>query len=50
MQALANFVRKVYKLKKSKTDFLPKIEGENSNDWIALDLGNFLCRQNLLYF
>ncbi|KOX76414.1 Mitochondrial assembly of ribosomal large subunit protein 1 [Melipona quadrifasciata] len=42
MQALANFVRKVYKLKKNKTDFLPKIEGENSNDWIALDLGNIV--------
>ncbi|CAD1477374.1 unnamed protein product, partial [Heterotrigona itama] len=42
MQALANFVRKVYKLKKNKTDFLPKIEGENSNDWIAVDLGNIV--------
>lgn len=42
MQSLANFIRKVYKLKKNKTDFLPKIEGEDSKDWLALDLGNFL--------
>jgi len=40
MIALATFVRKVYKLKKYPRDLLPKIEGENSKDWIALDLGN----------
>lgn len=39
MIALATFVRKVYKLKKYSTDLLPKIEGEKSKDWIALDLG-----------
>nr|XP_033343012.1 uncharacterized protein LOC117230054 isoform X2 [Megalopta genalis] len=38
--ALATFVRKVYKLKKCQTDFMPKIEGEKSKDWVALDLGN----------
>ncbi|XP_033343011.2 ribosomal silencing factor RsfS-like protein, 312 isoform X1 [Megalopta genalis] len=38
--ALATFVRKVYKLKKCQTDFMPKIEGEKSKDWLALDLGN----------
>ncbi|XP_050471331.1 uncharacterized protein LOC126864238 [Bombus huntii] len=42
MQSLANFIRKVYKLKKNKTDFLPKIEGEDSKDWLALDLGNIV--------
>lgn len=41
MKALASFVRKVYKLKKHKTDILVKIEGKNSKDWIALDLGIF---------
>ncbi|XP_076648911.1 ribosomal silencing factor RsfS-like protein, 312 [Halictus rubicundus] len=40
MKALATFVRKVYKLKRHKTDAIPKIEGEKSKDWIALDLGN----------
>lgn len=39
MSALANFVRKVYKLKRHDTDRIPKIEGQDSNDWIALDLG-----------
>ncbi|XP_067216533.1 ribosomal silencing factor RsfS isoform X2 [Linepithema humile] len=40
MSALATFVRKVYKLKKHQTDQIPKIEGEQSKDWIAIDLGN----------
>ncbi|XP_076291872.1 ribosomal silencing factor RsfS-like protein, 312 isoform X2 [Lasioglossum baleicum] len=39
MIALATFVRKVYKLKRYETDAIPKIEGEKSKDWIALDLG-----------
>ncbi|XP_015584732.1 uncharacterized protein LOC107262742 [Cephus cinctus] len=40
MNALANFVRKAYKLKRHKTDQIPKVEGANSKDWLALDLGN----------
>ncbi|KAL7298707.1 hypothetical protein TKK_0008465 [Trichogramma kaykai] len=40
IQALATFVRKIFKLKKHKTDALPKIEGEKSKEWQALDLGN----------
>ncbi|XP_072763310.1 uncharacterized protein [Anoplolepis gracilipes] len=40
MNSLATFVRKVYKLKRHQTDLIPKIEGKDSNDWIALDLGN----------
>ncbi|KOC62703.1 Mitochondrial assembly of ribosomal large subunit protein 1 [Habropoda laboriosa] len=40
MKALAVFIRKVYKLKKHKADLIPKIEGQTSKDWIALDLGN----------
>ncbi|RLU20072.1 hypothetical protein DMN91_006678 [Ooceraea biroi] len=42
MKALATFVRKVYKLKRYKTDLIPKIEGENATDWIAIDLGNIV--------
>lgn len=39
MTSLATFVHKVYKLKRYSTDLIPKIEGQNSQDWIALDLG-----------
>ncbi|XP_011168957.1 mitochondrial assembly of ribosomal large subunit protein 1 [Solenopsis invicta] len=42
MNALATFVRKVYKLKRHQTEQIPKIEGENSKDWMALDLGNIV--------
>lgn len=41
MQALAQFVKRVYKKKRHSSDIVPSIEGENSKDWIALDLGNF---------
>ncbi|XP_003699310.1 ribosomal silencing factor RsfS-like protein, 312 [Megachile rotundata] len=40
MQALAAFILKVYKLKRHKTDFIPRIEGKDSKQWIAMDLGN----------
>lgn len=40
MRGMAEFVRKVYKMKRNPTDTITKIEGENSNDWMALDLGN----------
>uniref|UniRef100_A0A182JKW3 Mitochondrial assembly of ribosomal large subunit protein 1 n=1 Tax=Anopheles atroparvus TaxID=41427 RepID=A0A182JKW3_ANOAO len=40
MRGLAEFVRKVYKMKRHPTDVIPKIEGESSSDWMALDLGN----------
>ncbi|XP_043288536.1 uncharacterized protein 312 [Venturia canescens] len=40
MSALATFVRKVYKIKRNPGDSLPKIEGPESKDWMALDLGN----------
>ncbi|EFN77761.1 mitochondrial assembly of ribosomal large subunit protein 1 [Harpegnathos saltator] len=42
MSALATFVRKVYKLKRDESDKIPKIEGENSKEWIAIDLGNII--------
>lgn len=40
MRGMAEFVRKIYKMKRNPTDIIPKIEGENSSDWMALDLGN----------
>ncbi|XP_053674081.1 mitochondrial assembly of ribosomal large subunit protein 1 [Anopheles nili] len=40
MRGIAEFVRKVYKMKRLPTDIIPKIEGETSSDWMALDLGN----------
>ncbi|XP_063229817.1 uncharacterized protein LOC134534972 [Bacillus rossius redtenbacheri] len=39
-RALAEFVRKVYKRKQRPGDPVPRIEGENATEWIALDLGN----------
>lgn len=38
--ALAQFVRKLFKMKRHKDDVLPKIEGEKSKSWMAMDLGN----------
>ncbi|XP_026462260.1 mitochondrial assembly of ribosomal large subunit protein 1-like [Ctenocephalides felis] len=40
MLGIAEFIRKIYKKKRSKDDPIPKIEGANSKEWIALDLGN----------
>lgn len=40
-KAMAQFVRKMFKLKMNDTDVIPKIEGESSKDWMALDLGMF---------
>uniref|UniRef100_A0A1I8PGQ6 Mitochondrial assembly of ribosomal large subunit protein 1 n=1 Tax=Stomoxys calcitrans TaxID=35570 RepID=A0A1I8PGQ6_STOCA len=40
MLATAEFVRRVFKIKRQKGDTLPKIEGEKSRDWMAMDLGN----------
>lgn len=38
--AIAEFVRRVYKKKCLKSDLIPKIEGKESEEWMALDLGN----------
>lgn len=38
-KAMAQFVRKMFKIKRHAGDILPKIEGENSKEWMALDLG-----------
>lgn len=40
MIGMVTFVRKMYKLKRHSSDIIPKIEGEKSRDWIAMDLGN----------
>lgn len=40
MIGMVTFVRKIYKLKRHNGDIIPKVEGEKSRDWIALDLGN----------
>lgn len=39
---MANFVRKVYKMKRNSSDILPKVEGEKCKNWMALDLGMLL--------
>lgn len=40
MKAMAEFVRKMYKVKMDKGDIIPKIEGKKSDEWMAMDLGN----------
>ncbi|XP_034481442.1 mitochondrial assembly of ribosomal large subunit protein 1 [Drosophila innubila] len=40
MLATAGFVRRMFKIKRAKGDILPRIEGEKSHDWMAMDLGN----------
>lgn len=40
MKAISEFVRKMYKLKRHNKEQIPKIEGKNSDEWMALDLGN----------
>lgn len=40
MLATASFVRRMFKIKRAKGDLLPRIEGERSHDWMAMDMGN----------
>lgn len=40
MLAISTFVRKLFKIKRNSAEIIPKIEGEKSRDWMALDLGN----------
>lgn len=40
MKAMAEFVRKMYKIKRNGDEQIPKIEGKNSDEWMAIDLGN----------
>lgn len=48
MLAIAQFIRKVYKLKRHSTDIVPKLEGADSEDWMALDLGKIIDSQKYL--
>jgi ribosomal silencing factor RsfS len=41
MTAVAEFIRKLYKRKRYAHDLIPRIEGEMSQDWMALDLGRY---------
>jgi ribosomal silencing factor RsfS len=49
MSAVAEFVRKLYKKKRYPYDLIPRIEGENSKDWMALDLGRYTMSLTSLY-
>jgi ribosome silencing factor RsfS/YbeB/iojap len=40
MLGMASFVRKIFKAKRHESDSIPKIEGKESKDWMAMDLGN----------
>lgn len=40
MDAMSQFVRKMYKIKKNPKDLFIKVEGKDSKDWMAMDLGN----------
>lgn len=37
--AIAQFVRKLFKIKRHRGDVLPKVEGGKSKTWMAIDLG-----------
>lgn len=39
LKAMAEFIKKLYKRKKSEADYFPAIEGKKSDDWMAIDLG-----------
>lgn len=40
MRAIIEFVRRVFKRKRYDSDLIPLLEGRESKDWMALDLGN----------
>lgn len=42
MKAMTSEIKWIYKRKKNKKDYVIKIEGENTKDWYALDLGNII--------
>jgi len=49
MTAVAEFIRKLYKRKRHPHDVIPRIEGEMSSDWMALDLGRYTVAVIKLY-
>lgn len=40
MLGMSSFVRKVFKMKRGRHDSIPKIEGKECKNWMAMDLGN----------
>lgn len=40
MTGMAEYIRRVFKLKRHRGDIIPKIEGATGRDWMAIDLGN----------
>jgi len=40
MTAVAGFIRKIFKNRRSASERIPNVEGKDNKDWIALDLGN----------
>lgn len=40
MKAIAEFVRKMYKVKRTQDDLIPRLEGKGSGEWVAMDMGN----------
>ncbi|XP_063700342.1 uncharacterized protein LOC134830713 [Culicoides brevitarsis] len=40
MRGMAEYIRKVFKLKRHPGEVIPKIEGADGRDWMAMDLGN----------
>lgn len=50
IEAIAQFVRRVYKQKMYKTDTIPKSEGANCRDWMALDLGKIFFNSYYLVY
>lgn len=40
--AMSEFIRKVFKKKMNSDDKVPVLEGKNSKNWMALDLGNIV--------
>ena len=50
MSAVTEFVRRVFKKKMNPSDRIPKIEGENSKDWMAMDLGMYILLLLSIYY
>lgn len=40
MLGMASFVRRIYKSKRHPNDPIPRIEGKDCTNWMAMDLGN----------
>lgn len=40
MTGMAEYIRRVFKMKRHRGDILPKIEGATGKDWMAMDMGN----------